>query len=163
LTYVAHEYECSEKTVAKGKKVDREKLIKMVCARSIDKNIAALQLQYEDFKVKTPIFEEVFNEKGKSIGYAVKIGLKEGITENSSFQVVRKEKDPDTQKTKYRYVATIKPVKGKIWDNRFMAAEDDDNKDKEAAALSYTLMKKVSGGEILPGMLVIEGKYSKVQ
>lgn len=163
LTYVAHEYECSEKTVAKGKKVDREKLIKMVCTRSIDKNIAALQLQYEDFKVKTPIFEEIFNEKGKSIGYAVKIGLKEGITESSSFQVVRKEKDPETQKTKYRYVATIKPVKGKIWDNRFMAAEDDDNQDKDAAALSYTLMKKVSGGEILPGMLVIEGKYSKVQ
>lgn len=163
VNYVAHEYECSEKTVAKGKKVDREKLIKMVCARSIDKNIAALQLQYEDFKVKTPVYEEVFNEKGKSIGYAVKIGLKEGITEQSSFQVVRKEVDPTTNKTKYRYVATIKPVKGKIWDNRFMAAEDDDNKDKDAAALSYTLMKKTAGGEILPGMLVIEGKYSKVQ
>lgn len=163
LTYVAHEYECSEKTVAKGKKVDREKLIKMVCARSIDKNIAALQLQYEDFKVKTPVYEEIFNEKGKSIGYAVKIGLKEGISEKSSFQVVRKEVDPDTKKTKYRYVATLKPVKGKIWDNRFMAAEDDDNKDKDAAALTYTLMKKVAGGEVLPGMLVIEGKYSKVQ
>lgn len=163
VNYVAHEYECSEKTVAKGKKVDREKLIKMVCARSIDKNIAALQLQYEDFKVKTPVYDEIFNEKGKSMGYAVKIGLKEGITEQSSFQVVRKEVDPDTNKTKYRYVATLKPVKGKIWDNRFMAADDDDNKDKDAAALSYTLMKKTSGGEILPGMLVIEGKYSKVQ
>lgn len=163
VNYVAHEYECSEKTVAKGKKVDREKLIKMVCARSIDKNIAALQLQYEDFKVKTPVYDEIFNEKGKSMGYAVKIGLKEGITEQSSFQVVRKEVDPETNKTKYRYVATLKPVKGKIWDNRFMAAEDDDNKDKDAAALSYTLMKKTSGGEVLPGMLVIEGKYSKVQ
>ena len=163
VNYVAHEYECSEKTVAKGKKVDREKLIKMVCARSIDKNIAALQLQYEDFKVKTPVYDEIFNEKGKSMGYAVKIGLKEGITEQSSFQVVRKEVDPETNKTKYRYVATLKPVKGKIWDNRFMAADDDDNKDKDAAALSYTLMKKTSGGEILPGMLVIEGKYSKVQ
>ena len=163
VNYVAHEYECSEKTVAKGKKVDREKLIKMVCARSIDKNIAALQLQYEDFKVKTPVYDEIFNEKGKSMGYAVKIGLKEGITEQSSFQVVRKEVDPETNKTKYRYVATLNPVKGKIWDNRFMAADDDDNKDKDAAALSYTLMKKTSGGEVLPGMLVIEGKYSKVQ
>lgn len=163
MKYVAHEYECSEKTVAKGKKVDREKIIKMVCARSIDKNIAALQLQYEDFKVKTPVYEEVLNEKGKSLGYAVKIGLKEGITDKSTFQVVRKEEDPQTHKTKYRYVATLKPVKGKIWDNRFMAAEDDDNKDKAAAALTYTLMKKTSGGEVLPGMLVIEGKYSKVQ
>lgn len=163
MKYVAHEYECSEKTVAKGVKVDREKLIKMVCTRSIDKNIAALQLQYEDFKVKTPVYEQVFDAKGKSLGYAVKIGLKEGITEKSSFQVVRKEIDPTTNKVKYRYVATLKPVKGKIWDNRFMAAEDDDNKNKAAAALSYTLMKKAAGGEILPGMLVIEGKYSKVQ
>ena len=163
MRYVAHEYECSEKTVAKGKKVDREKLIKMVCTRSIDKNIAALQLQYEDFKVKTPVYEEVFNEKGKSLGYAVKIGLKEGITDKSTFQVVRKEIDPQTNKTKYRYVATLKPVKGNIWDNRFMAAEDDDNKDQAAAALTYTLMKKTSGGEVLPGMLVIEGKYSKIQ
>ncbi len=162
MKYVAHEYECSEKTVAKGKKVDREKLIKMVCTRSIDKNIAALQLQYEDFKVKTPVYEEVFNEKGKSIGYAVKIGLKEGISDNSTFQVVRKEEDPETKKVKYRYIATLKPVKGKVWDNRFMAAEDDDNKDKDAAALTYTLMKKTAGGQVLPGMLVIEGKYSKV-
>ncbi len=162
MKYVAHEFECSEKTVAKGKKVDREKLIKMVCTRSIDKNIAALQLQYEDFKVKTPVYEEVFNAKGKSLGYAVKIGLKEGISDNSTFQVVRKEEDPETHKVKYRYIATLKPVKGKIWDNRFMAAEDDDNKDKDAAALTYTLMKKTSGGQVLPGMLVIEGKYSKV-
>ena len=63
MKYVAHEYECSEKTVAKGVKVDREKLIKMVCTRSIDKNIAALQLQYEDFKVKTPVYEQVFDAK----------------------------------------------------------------------------------------------------
>ena len=92
MNYVAHEYECSEKTVAKGKKVDREKLIKMVCTRSIDKNIAALQLQYEDFKVKTPVYEEVFNEKGKSLGYAVKIGLKEGdvLLEIDGRKVIRK-------------------------------------------------------------------------
>lgn len=158
LKFVAHEFESSEKTVAKGKKVDREKVIKMVCTRSIDKNIASLQLQYEDFKVKTPIYEEVFNEKGKSIGYAVKIGLKEGIDEKSSFQVVRKIEDPTTHKTKYRYVANLRPVKGKVWDNRYMAAEEDE----KGSELSYTLMKKVSGGEILPGMLVIEGKYSKV-
>lgn len=159
VRFVAHEFESSEKTVAKGKKVDREKVIKMVCARSIDKNIAALQLQYEDFKVKTPVYEEVFNEKGKSLGYAVKIGLKEGIDEKSSFQVVRKIEDPETGKTKYRYVANLKPVKGKIWDNRFMAAEEQE----KGSDLTYTLMKKTSGGEILPGMLVIEGKYSKVQ
>ena len=125
----------------------------------MDKNIAALQLQYEDFKVKTPIHEVVLNQKGKVQGYAVKIGLKEGITESSSFQVVCKEVDPETNKTTYRYVATVKPVKGQLWDNRYMAADEKD----AGSELTYTLLKKTSGGEILPGMLVIEGKYSKIK
>ena len=158
LSYVAHEYEFGEKNAVKGK-YDRHDLVKMVCTRSMDKNIAALQLQYEDFKVKTPIHEVVLNQKGKVQGYAVKIGLKEGITEKSSFQVVCKEVDPETNKTTYRYVATVKPVRGHLWDNRYMAAEEKD----AGSELTYTLLKKTSGGEILPGMLVIEGKYSKIK
>lgn len=157
LKFVAHEFEASEKNASKGK-FDRHDLIKMVCTRSIDKNIAALQLQYEDFKVKTPVHEVVLNKRGKPDGYAVKIGLKEGITEKSTFQVVRKEIDPKTNKTTYKYVASLKAVKGQIWDNRFMAAEEQ----TEGSELKYSVFKKTSGGEILPGMLVIEGKYSKV-
>lgn len=158
LSYVAHEYEFGEKNTVKGQ-YDRHDLVKMVCTRSLDKNIAALQLQYEDFKVKTPVYDVVLDDKGKVEGYAVKIGLKEGITEKSSFQVVRKEIDPETNKTSYKYVATLKPVKGQIWDNRYMAAEEQE----EGSELKYSLFKKTSGGEILPGMLVIEGKYSKVK
>ncbi len=158
LSYVAHEYEFGEKNVTKGK-YDRHDLVKMVCTRSLDKNIAALQLQYEDFKVKTPIHDIVLNKRGKTEGYAVKIGLKEGITENSTFQVVRKEIDPKTNKTYYKYIASLKPVKDHIWDNRYMAAEEQE----KGANLEYSLLKKTSGGEILPGMLVIEGKYSKIK
>lgn len=158
LKYVAHEYETSEKSVSKGR-FDRHDLVKIVCKRSVDKNIASLQLQYEDFKVKTPIHEIVYDKKGKVKGYAVKIGLKEGITEKSTFQVVRKEIDPVTQKTTYRYVASLKAVKGCVWDNRYMAAEEQE----KGSELAYTTLKKTSGGEILPGMLVIEGKYSKIK
>lgn len=158
LKYVAHEYETSEKSVTKGK-YDRHDLVKMVCTRSMDKNIAALQLQYEDFKVKTPVHEIVYDKKGKVKGFAVKIGLKEGINEKSTFQVVRKEIDPETQKTTYRYVASLKAVKGQIWDNRFMAAQEQE----AGSELQYSTLKKTAGGEILPGMLVIEGKYSKIR
>ena len=159
LKYVAHEYEYDKKTTFKGK-YDRNQLIKMVTTRSIDKNIAALQLAYEDFKVKTPIFEIVYNEKGEIEGYAAKIGLKEGIELTSSFQVVRRELNPKTNRTTYKYVATLKPIKGKIWDNRYNAGEEN----PEESGLSYTLFKKVSAvGEILPGMLLIEGKYRKVE
>lgn len=158
LKYVAHEYEYDGKSTLKGK-YSREELVKTVCTQSMDKNIAALQLAYEDFKVKTPIYEIITNEKGKITGYTAKIGLKEGITEKSSFQVVQRILDPKTNRTKYRYVATLVPIKGKIWDNRYNAVLEE----APGSELSATTFKKKTGGEILPGMLIIEGKYSKVK
>lgn len=157
LKYVAHEHEFAEKTEVKGK-YSRNELVKMECTRSIDKNIASLQLKYEDFKVKTPIYSVEYDEKGKLVGYAAKIGMKEGLSENTSFQVVRRQQDPETGRTTYRYIATVKPIKGKVWDNRYNAVLEH----AAGAELNYTLLKKVSGGEILPGMLLIEGKYRKV-
>mgnify|MGYP003298306458 FL=1 len=158
LKYVAHEYEYDGKSTLKGK-YSREELVKTVCTQSMDKNIAALQLAYEDFKVKTPIYEIITNEKGKITGYTAKIGLKEGITEKSSFQVVQRILDPKTNRTKYRYVATLVPVKGKIWDNRYNAVIEGN----PGSDLTATTFKKKSGGEILSGMLIIEGKYRKVE
>ncbi len=157
VKYVAHEYEYDGKAELKGK-YDRRELVKTICARSIDKNIAALQLAYEDFKVKTPVYEIVTNDKGKVLGYSAKIGLKEGITEQSKFQVIERVIDPVTQTSTYKHIADLKPVKGQIWDNRYNAVVED----AKDANLNATLFKKTGGGEILPGMLIIEGKYKKV-
>lgn len=158
LKYVAHEYEFDGKSTLKGK-YSRQELVKTVCTQSMDKNIAALQLAYEDFKVKTPVYEIVTNAKGKVVGYSAKIGLKEGITEKSSFQVVQRIIDPETNRTKYRAVATLVPIKGKIWDNRYNAVLENN----PGSELTATIFKKKGGGEILPGMLIIEGKYSKAK
>ena len=158
LKYVAHEYEFDKKSVLKGQ-YERSELVKTICARSMDKNIAALGLQYEDFKVKTPIYSTLYNKKGLIEGYAAKIGMKEGITEKTKFQVVQRIEDPDTGKTTYKYVATVQPVKGKIWDNRYNAVTEQG----VGSELTYTTFKKKAGGEILPGMLLIEGKYRKVK
>lgn len=157
VKYVAHEYEFDGKTEMKGK-YERAELVKMSCTRSMDKNIASLQLAYEDFKVKTPVYQVLCNDKGKITGYAAKIGLKEGITEMSTFQVVQRIVDPETNRTHYRYVATLKPVKGLIWDNRYNAVTEE----AAGSDLTYTTFKKTTGGEILPGMLIIEGRYRKV-
>ena len=157
LKYVAHEYEFDKKSVLKGK-YERTELVRTICARSMDKNIVALAKQYEDFKVKTPVYSVLTNERGKIEGYAAKIGLKEGITENSKFQVVQRLQDPETGKTTYKYVATVKPKKGFIWDNRYNAVLEE----ADGATLPYTTFVKTAGGEILPGMLLIEGKYRKV-
>lgn len=158
VKYVAHEYEFDEKSTLKGK-YDRKELCKMICTRSIDKNISALQLQYEDFKIKTPVYSLEYNKKGKLVGYNIKVGLKESISEKSKFQIVEKRIDPETNRTTYKYVATVKPIKGKIWDNRYNAVQESG----EGSELQYTTFKKVGGGEILPGMLAIEGKYRKVK
>lgn len=157
LKYVAHEYEFDKKSVLKGQ-YERTELVRTICARSMDKNIVALAKQYEDFKVKTPVFQVLTGERGKIEGYAAKIGMKEGITEGSKFQVVQRIQDPETGKTTYKYVATVKAKKGCIWDNRYNAVLEQG----DGATLPYTTFVKVSGGEILPGMLLIEGKYTKV-
>jgi len=157
VRYVAHEYEFDKKSVLKGL-YSRTELVRTICARSMDKNIVALAKQYEDFKVKTPVYAVLENDKGHIEGYAAKIGMKEGITEASKFQVVQRVIDPKTDKTTYKYIATVKPVKGKVWDNRYNAVLEE----ADGATLPYTTFKKVSGGEILPGMLLIEGKYRKV-
>ncbi len=157
LKYVAHEYEYDGKSVIKGS-YERPELVKMVCTRSVDKNIAALQLAYEDFKVKTPVYEIVTDDKGRISGYTAKIGMKEGITERSRFQVVQRIVDPETNRTKYKYVASLQPKKDKIWDNRYNAVTEK----SEGSELQATTFKKTAGGEVLPGMLLIEGKYRKV-
>ena len=157
LRYVAHEYEFDKKSVLKGK-YSRTELVRTICARSMDKNIVALGKQYEDFKVKTPVYQVLADKNGRVSGYAAKIGMKEGITEASKFQVIQRIQDPNTGQTTYKYVASVKPVKGKIWDNRYNAVLEE----ADGATLPYTTFTKTAGGEILPGMLLIEGKYNKV-
>ena len=158
LKYVAHEYEFDKKSVLKGQ-YSRTELVRTICARSMDKNIVALGKQYEDFKVKTPVYQVLTDNRGKVEGYAAKIGLKEGISENSKFQVVQRVQDPETGKTRYKYIATVKPKKGQIWDNRYNAVLEE----ADGATLPYTTFVKTAGGEILPGMLLIEGKYKKIE
>lgn len=157
VQYVAHEYEFDKKSLLKGQ-YERSELVKTICARSMDKNIVALAKQYEDFKVKTPVYSVIYSDKGKIKGYAAKIGMKEGITEKSKFQVVQRVVNPQTGKTTYKYVATVKPVRGKVWDNRYNAVLEQE----KGSDLTYTTFRKTAGGEILPGMLLIEGKYRKV-
>lgn len=151
VRYVAHEYEFDKKSVLKGK-YSRTELVRTICARSMDKNIVALAKQYEDFKVKTPVYRVLSDERGKISGYAAKIGKKEGISESSKFQVVQRVEDEKTGRTSYKYVATVKPVRGQIWDNRYNAVLEQET----GASLPYTTFKKTAGGEILPGMLLVE-------
>ena len=146
----------------KGISDSEEKQILKVCVRALDKSIVELQRKYDEFKVNVPIHE--VNEKGEVF---VQIGLKEGINEKSRFAVLETVETTDG-KLSYKKVGEIAPVKGQIWDNRFMAAEEAaqlkaagvKNQDVEAdegnVDLTATMFKRVSGITPYAGLLIRE-------
>ena len=124
---------------------DPQQMVRKACQRAFDENIANLQKNFEPFKIKAPLLSA---EPLKS-----EIGKKEGVTENSRFEVLEAVEN-DKGHVEYKRVGVIKPQKGKIWDNRYMAAEEK----AEGADLGFTTFEKVRGGDFYPGMLIREMK-----
>ncbi len=119
-----------------------ELMIRKACQRALDENVADLQKKYDQFRIKAPV---MVSEKGMITS---QIGLKEGITPESKFEVLEaQEKDG---KMVYKRVAVVKAMEGRIWDNRYMASEEM----AYGADFGATAFKKVSGGEILSGHLL---------
>lgn len=132
----------SDKTVLRGLH-DNNDVIRKVCARALDKNIAALQRKYEVFKVKTPVTAI----DGPFI--RAQIGMKEGIKPNTKFEVLERRMDEEGR-VSYQRTAVVKPVKGLIWDNRFMAAEEG----AVDAKLNATTFRRKGAGLVAEGMLL---------
>lgn len=163
LDYIgSHTANAGNVTVKGFKEQTDEALISKVCVRALDRAIVELQRTYDEFKVNTPIHS--IDEKGDVF---VQIGLKEGLNERSQFEVLEQIEN-EQGRTEYRRVGVIAPVKGQIWDNRYMAAEEAaqiaaagvENTDEEAKEgnvdLTATRFRKVSGGRLYPGLLVRE-------
>jgi hypothetical protein len=144
LKYIGSATVFSGKTAMGGVKSERDMFIK-VCTRAIDRSIVELQKNFDEFKVFTPL---VSTEPL----YAY-VGMKEGVSPDSRYEVLERQIDKDGR-TAYKRMGIIKPVEGKIWDNRFMAADDL----LEGSDLTYTTFQKVSGGQFYPGMLIREIK-----
>lgn len=122
-----------------------QQMVRKACQRAFDENIANLQKNFEAFKVKAPLLS--------TEPLRCEIGLKEGITEDSRYEVLEVVEDENGH-VDYKRAGVIRPVKGKIWDNRFMAVEEK----AENATLGATTFEKVRGGDFYPGMLVREMK-----
>jgi len=144
LKYIGSATVFSGKTAMGGVKSERDMFIK-VCTRAIDRSIVELQKNFDEFKVFTPL---VSTEPL----YAY-VGMKEGVSPDSRYEVLERRIDKDGR-TEYKRMGIIKPVEGKIWDNRYMAADDL----LEGSDLTYTTFQKVSGGQFYPGMLIREIK-----
>lgn len=144
LKYIGNQSVFSGKTSIRGVQ-SRNDMIRKVCTRAIDKAIAELQANHEEFRVKSPLIS--------CEPITAAIGRKEDVDEESRFEVLEVRED-ESGKTSYKRVGVIKPVKDKIWDNRYMAIEEE----SEGAELKATTFQKVSGGDFYPGMLIREIK-----
>ena len=144
LTYIGCTKIYSGDTSLAGVEYESDMFLK-VCTRSIDKAIAELQKSFDVFKVYTPLIST--NPIQAYIGY------KEGVCEESQYEVLEKSIDSDGR-TKYERIGIIKPIKGMIWDNRFMAAYENESDTN----LKCTTFEKVMGKDFYPGMLIREIK-----
>ena len=149
MIYLGTESAKFEKTKVAGK-YDRTDLLQMITVRSIDNNIAKLQKRFEPFRVKAPVTQIEYDKKGNPSGFRAQIGAKEGVEDNMKFEVL--ECRLVKGKIEYRRVAVIRPVKNRIWDNRFNAMIETDSDGDQAG----TLFRFDSGdrNKILPGMLI---------
>lgn len=118
-------------------------MVRKACQRAIDENVADLQHEYEEFRTKTPL---VTVEP-----LTAYVGMKEGITEKSRFEVLEVV-EMENGSHKYNRVGIIEPVPSKIWDNRFMAVEEK----AKGADFGFTTFRKVSGKNFMRGMLIRE-------
>lgn len=164
LTYIGQTETQAGNLASKSlaQKSKEEQMLK-VCTRAIDKSIVELQREYDEFKVNVPI--QKISEDKKTC--TIPVGLKEGVNEKSVYKAVELVQD-ETGTYTYKTIATLKPVKGQIWDNRFGAAEDaaaiaaGEAKGTEEdaagnAALTATTFEITSGANnIMEGTLVRE-------
>lgn len=146
LKYVGKQESSGSTTSFMGVKLDTPTaMVRKACQRAVDENVASLQHEYEEFRTKSPLIS--------ADPITAAIGLKEGISEKSQFEVLEAvEKENGT--VEYRQVGIIQPIKSLIWDNRYMASEEG----APNANLGFTTFKKVKGGDIYPGMLIRETK-----
>ncbi len=118
-------------------------MVRKACQRALDENVASLQKNFEEFKTKSPL---VTTEP-----LTAYIGLKEGVSEKSKFEVLEAVED-EQGKVSYKRVGIIKPISSLIWDNRYMAEEEC----APNSTLGATTFKKESGGDFYQGMLIRE-------
>lgn len=148
LVYVGSYSSRSDKAVVRGW-YNASDVFKQVLARALDKNIVALQKNFENFQVVVPVYQVEGNQ------VLVQIGLKEGVSATSRYEVIERTEDKKGEVT-YTRKGVIRPNPKLIWDNRYMADEEDAvNSD-----LNYTTFEVVSGSGFYPGMLVREIKYT---
>lgn len=109
-------------------------LIRRATGRAIDNAITKLQTKHEVFRTIAPISK--CDEDGTI--YAG-VGLKEGLTKGDKYDVLEAIEDPETGRVTYKSVAVVEPDEKRIWDNRYGAAEELEEKAEDTDASAVNL------------------------
>ncbi|MEH6764895.1 hypothetical protein [Aequorivita antarctica] len=138
LEYIGTETAWADmQSTAFTKKTDDE-LITIATKNAGDAVIAKLQRAYEVFRTKTPLLS------GDPL--SAKIGLKEGLEKGDKYEVLEQVINKEG-KTEYKKVGVIKVEKNMIWDNRYMADEENPSE------IEYTTFSG-SNSKYYAGMLI---------
>lgn len=142
LEFIGDEKATSLVTFSLKGKRSEEEIVELSTIRNVDAVYAKLQKKYDVFKTKTPLYS----------GYPItaKIGMKEGLDGGEKFEVLEQTIDPETGLTHYERKGIITVDKKKIWDNRYNAGEEEEN--KKQADIDATTFK--GGKNYYAGMLI---------
>lgn len=106
------------------KGMSKEEMVTLCVHKNLNKQLVNMQNQYEEFKPMMPILE--VNKKY----ILADMGTKEGVAVGDAFDIL----EPVTNEkgvTKYKWVGTVKVVKGGVWDNididNTLTADDIEN------------------------------------
>ncbi|MEO8934737.1 MAG: hypothetical protein ABI295_10565, partial [Xanthomarina sp.] len=118
LEYIGMESAWADLQSTKFTEKSEEDLITVATLKASDAVIAKLQRSYEVFRTKTPLLS------GDPL--SAKIGLKEGVEKGDKYEVLEQVINKKGQ-TEYKRQGVIKVDKNLIWDNRFMATEENES------------------------------------
>lgn len=116
-------------------------LIQQTIVRNIDKVFAKMQYNYDEFKPLVPIIS--------TDPLLADVGMKEGIDDKSVFDLLEIVMDPSTGDIEYKTIASLKVVKGKVWDNRYSLLNDNDDNKDEVRGTELKKNKKAVKGMLL--------------
>lgn len=116
-------------------------LIQQTIIRNIDKVFAKMQYNYDVFKPLVPIIS--------TEPLLADVGMKEGIDDKSVFDLLEVVVDPSTGEIEYKTIASLKVVKGKVWDNRYSLLNDENSNNGEVKGTELKKNKKAVKGMLL--------------
>jgi hypothetical protein len=147
LDFVGAQFNNSLVTFKIGEKRTEAQIIDLALVRNVDNSFAELQRENDVFKPKTPVFSA-------DPAILAKIGKKEGLKGGEKFDVLERTLNEKTGLTEYKKVGSATVDKNIVWDNRYNAGEEAEEKqlDKDGNPITATVFK--GSKKIQPGMLL---------